>query len=293
MNKPGAGLFPDRLTKRLGALSIVSKSGRLGHHKGTHRSRKTGASLDFSDYREYHPGDDLRHIDWNVYARTEKPFIKQYLDEQEMRIHIVLDPTKSMGIEGKWDFARQLSIALGHIGLKSGDTVSFSTWTEERNILFRKKGAAHRSSLTKIISSIEEPQEVSSFADQVLKHIPKAVTVLFILTDGLEETKKWEQLFRRLPGICADVRIVTVHSKEEESPDYEGDIRFVDVESEQGVEVTMTSRSRSDYLKLKTVHEAQMVSLARKYGIQLLRAEVSEGVMETVAKRMRHIGWVR
>src|SRR6185312_17506502 len=137
-------LFPDRLTKRLGALSIVSRSGRLGHHKGTHRSRKTGSSLDFSDFREYHPGDDLRHIDWNVYARTGQPFIKQFLDEQEMRIHIVLDPTKSMKIDGKWDFARQLAVGLGHIALKSGDTVSVSTWSKEKDFFIRKKGSAQR-----------------------------------------------------------------------------------------------------------------------------------------------------
>lgn len=287
------GLFPDRLAKRLGALSIVSRSGRLGHHKGTHRSRKTGSSLDFSDFREYHPGDDLRHIDWNVYARTDKPFIKQFLDEQEMRIHIVLDPTKSMGTDGKWNYARQLSIALGHIALKSGDTLSFSTWSDERNTFFRRKGAVHRSSLTKVISAIDFPPSTSSFADQVLKHIPKAVTVLFIITDGLEEMEKWEHLFRRLPGICGDVRLVTVHSKQEQSPDYEGDIRFVDVESESGVEVTVTSRSLADYQKLKAAHEAQMVALARKYGIHLLRTEVAEGVMETVTKKMRHIGWIR
>ncbi len=156
-------LFPDRLTKRLGALSIVSRSGRLGHHKGTHRSRKTGSSLDFSDFREYHPGDDLRHIDWNVYARTDKPFIKQFLDEQEMRIHILLDPTKSMGADGKWDYARQLAIALGHIALKSGDTVSFSTWTDEQDYFFRRKGAAHRASVTKFISSIDMPGSTDKF----------------------------------------------------------------------------------------------------------------------------------
>ncbi|MBE1553627.1 DUF58 domain-containing protein [Sporosarcina limicola] len=286
-------LFPDRLTKRLGTLSILSRSGRLGHHKGTHRSRKTGASLDFSDFREYHPGDDLRHIDWNVYARTDKPFIKQFLDEQEMRIHILLDPTRSMGADGKWDYARQLSIALGHIALKSGDTVSFSTWSDGQDHFFRRKGAVHRASMTKFISSINEPGVVSDFTDRALRHIPKAVTVLFIITDGLEETGKWAHLFRRLPGICRDIRIVTVHSKQEEAPEYDGDVRFIDIESEAGVEVTVTRRAVQDYLEKKAAHEAKIAALAGKYGIQLLHAEVSEGFMETVTKKMRHAGWVR
>lgn len=285
--------MPDRLVNRLGALSIVSKSGRLGHHKGSHRSRKTGSSLDFSDFREYHPGDDLRHIDWNIYARTDRPFIKQFLDEQEMRIHILLDPTKSMDADGKWYFARQLAIALGQIALKSGDTVSFSTWTDERDYFFRKKGAVHRASLTKFISSIEHTSSTVSVTNRALTVIPRAVTVLFIITDGLEETDKWEHLFRRLPGICNDVRIVTVHSKQEESPDYEGDVRLIDIESDEGIEVTMTKRIIQDYLAQKGAHEARMASLAGKYGIQLIRATVADGIMETVTKKMRHVGWLR
>ena len=117
--------------------------------------------------------------------------------------------------------------------------------------------------------------------------------MLFILTDGLEEVGKWEHLFRRLPGICRDVRVITIHSKAEEVPDYEGDIRFVDIESGDGIEVTMTKRAVQDYLEMKSVHEAQLIALARKFGIQLIRAEVAEGVMETVTKKMRQAGWVR
>lgn len=286
-------LFPNRLAKRLGALSIIARSGRLGHHKGTHRSRKTGSSLDFSDFREYHPGDDFRHIDWNVYARTDKPFIKQFLDEQEMRIHILLDPTKSMDADDKWDYSRQLAIALGHIALKSGDTVSFSTWSDEQDYFYKRKGAAHRASVTKFISAIANPESTKSFTDNTLKHIPKAVTVLFVITDGLEEIEKWEHLFRRLPGICGDVRIVTVHSKLEEEPNYEGDVRFVDIESGDGVEVTVTRRSVNDYLEKKSAHEARLSTLARKYGISLLRTEVSKGALEAVTKKMRHAGWLR
>lgn len=286
-------LFPDRLSRRLGSLSIVSRARRLGHHKGTHRSSKTGTSLDFSDFREYHPGDDLRHIDWNVFARTDKPFIKQFLDEQEMRVHILLDSTKSMGTDGKWKFARQLAIGLGHIGLKSGDTVSFSTWSVDQSYFFRKKGALHRASFSKYVAQLQDPVSEGDFADQVLKHVPKAMTVLFIITDGLEQLEKWERLFRRLPGICKDIRIVTVHSPMEELPEYEGDVRLVDVESGSVVEISMNQRIINDYKQRKMKHEAELTALARKYGIQLLRTEVAEGAMDSFTKKMRHAGWLR
>jgi len=288
-----ADLFPDSLANRLGPLKIVSRSRYLGHHKGTHRSTKTGTSLEFSDFREYHPGDDLRHIDWNVYARTDKPFIKQFLDEQEMRIHILLDATKSMGFEQKWDFARQLAIGIGQIGLKSGDTVTFSSKNEQQEYFFRRKGALQRAALKKFITQIDQPTLPGDFTDYALRHIPKAVTVLFIITDGLEPLEKWERLFKRLPGICRDCRVITVHDPFEEEPQLQGDIRLLDIETQQAVEVTMTTRSKQLYMDRKSEHESKFLSLAKKYGIQTVRAEVAEGTLNTVTKKMRHVGWVR
>lgn len=286
-------LLPNQLAKRLSSFAIVSKSQRLGAHKGTHRSRKTGSSLDFSDFREYHPGDDLRHIDWNVYARTEKPFIKQFLDEQEMRIHIVLDATKSMSVDGKWDFARQLAIAIGQIGLSSGDTVTFSTKMDGQNHFFRKKGMAHRAMWTKMIASLETPQTTEEFTDTILKGIPKAMTVLFIITDGLEELEKWKHLFHKMPGICSDTRLLIVQSGEEEHPHVEGDIKFIDIESEKEVDISISSQRIESYLGKKASHEAKMAAFCNRFGIQYLQARVKEGVMETVTKKMRHAGWLR
>jgi uncharacterized protein (DUF58 family) len=285
-------LFPSKLLNRLGGLTIATKSGRLGHHKGTHRSKKTGSSLDFSDFREYHMGDDIRHIDWNVYARTGQPFIKQFLDEQEMRIHVVLDSTKSMKVDGKWDYARKTCAALGHIALKSGDTVSVSTRVHGQSRFIRKKGIANRAAITKFLSSIDEPNSESGFTDSILSHIPKAVTVLFLVTDGLEKTENWEHLLRRLRGICNDVRVILVQSESEELPTFEGDVRLVDIESDDGVEVTMTNRSIGQYIEAKEIHEGKLFMLAKKYGIRLIHGQVQMGVMTLMTKKMRQVGWL-
>ena len=79
----------------------------------------------------------------------------------------------------------------------------------------------------------------------------------------------------------------------EELPDYEGDVRLVDVESEAVVEVSMNQRIVKEYKEKKMKHEAELTALAKKYGIQLLRAEVSEGAMDSFTKKMRHAGWLR
>ena len=186
-----------------------------------------------------------------------------------------------------------MAIGLGHIALKSGDTVSFSTWIAGQNYFFRKKGALHRASFSKYVEQLGEPISEGEFADAVLKHVPKAMTVLFIITDGLESLANWERLFKRLPGICKDIRILTVHSPTEELPNYDGDVRLVDVESEAVVEVSMNQTIIKDYKAKKLKHEAELTTLAKKFGIQLLRVEVSEGAMDSFTKKMRHVGWLR
>lgn len=106
-------ILPDEWIAKVSRLSIATSSKLRGQHKGSHRSGRFGSSLDFSDFREYTLGDDVRQVDWNVYARTEKYYIKRFLDEQEMRVHILLDATRSMGEEKNGFLRGKLQLPLG------------------------------------------------------------------------------------------------------------------------------------------------------------------------------------
>lgn len=93
-------LLPPSLIPRLERLSIASKRRVRGTTQGKRRSGRLGASLEFADYREYAPGDDIRRFDWGVYARTGRPFVRQYWDEQELHVNLYLDVSASMDLEG-------------------------------------------------------------------------------------------------------------------------------------------------------------------------------------------------
>lgn len=104
-NVPGTLLFPDpQDLLRLERLALVSKSRVRGSMQGRRRSRQAGSSLEFADYRLYAPGDDTRQLDWNVFGRTGKPFIKQFLDERELQVHLYLDCSRSMDFGGDGGF---------------------------------------------------------------------------------------------------------------------------------------------------------------------------------------------
>ena len=127
-------ILPEDWSAKIGRLQISTKSKLRGQHKGSHRSMRFGSSLDFSDFREYHPGDDVRQIDWNVFGRTDKYFIKRFLDEQEMRVHILLDSSKSLILQDEGRFDKQLTISLGQLVLGRDDRLSLPsqrvrTWT--------------------------------------------------------------------------------------------------------------------------------------------------------------------
>ena len=167
-------------------LSIATSSKLRGHHKGSHRSQRFGSSLDFSDYREYALGDDMRQVDWNVFARTEKFFIKRFLDEQEMRVHILLDSSRSMGEEKKWLFARQIVASSRNDGIERDDR-SFLFYLRRAETFFRRKGATYRKAYLQIVSNIEGSTFKGSFAKDGLKALPKDSTVL-ICCNGWSRT---------------------------------------------------------------------------------------------------------
>src|SRR5512140_1841924 len=89
-------LLDERILHRLGRLRLVARRVRAGQMKGERRSTKRGTSIEFADYRDYVPGDDLRRVDWNVYARTERPYVKLHEEEEDLAVHVLLDASASM-----------------------------------------------------------------------------------------------------------------------------------------------------------------------------------------------------
>ena len=124
-------LFDETTLRKLEQLTLVADHVRVGMMKGDRRSRKRGTSIEFADYRDYTRGDDLRRLDWNVYARLERPFIKLLEEEEDLAVHLLIDASRSMDWpeEGepehhKLNFALRVAGALGHISLTAGDNLS-------------------------------------------------------------------------------------------------------------------------------------------------------------------------
>jgi len=286
-------LLPEDWLAKISRFQVATASKLRGQHKGSHRSHRFGASLDFSDFREYHLGDDVRQVDWNVFARTDKYFIKRFLDEQEMRVHILLDTTKSMGDQAKWTFARQIVASLGLMVLGRDDRLSFSFVQDEVKPPFRRKGAMYRRAFLQVVTDLEQATYTNSFAQGAVKALPKDSTVLFIVTDGLEPIEEWEQLLKRLPRFAGDVRILQIVTQEELSPEYTGDVRLLDRETGRDVNVTMSSKVLDTYLARRLLHEEEFEAICRRFGVRQLQLKVEDGLQHAIFQQLLKAHWIR
>jgi len=285
-------ILPEDWSAKIGRLQIATKSKLRGQHKGSHRSMRFGSSLDFSDFREYHPGDDVRQIDWNVFGRTDKYFIKRFLDEQEMRVHILLDSSKSMQEDKKWLLAKQLTISLGQLVLGRDDRLSFATPTEEKIAPFRRKGAMYRKAFSSYITNLSESKSNSLFTSQALQHIAKDSTVLFIISDGLEAIDEWEKVLRRLPKFSQDIRLILVQSSDEIAPSFAGDLQLIDRETENKLNVSVSRRVVEDYEKKRQQHFLELDALCRRFGIHTLKVETKDDISHILFHQMIRSNWI-
>ncbi len=118
--------------RKLETIRILAQKGIKGKTSGIHRSYKSGSSQEFMDYRRYHPGDDMRYVDWSVYGRTDQLFIKLFHAEKDLTLHILVDTSKSMefGYSSKADYAKKIVAALSYIGLANQDQVGVTSFSE-------------------------------------------------------------------------------------------------------------------------------------------------------------------
>lgn len=278
---------------RLRKLRISATSKRRGQHKGMRRSHKFGSSLEFSDFREYQPGDDVRQIDWNVYGRTQKHYIKRYLDEQEIKVALYLDCTSSMrAVPEKWERAKQLSAAFAYMTLSSEDRLAFVPVSAQESRPLTRKGAVYAKPLLFEILKLEASGITSSFSKGAISQPVKGAAVHIIISDGLEPISSFETMLRRLAQTKGQVYMIQLLSQEEADPDYEGDIKLLDSESRSEVNVSMRAQLIMDYKKKLKLHNRQLEQACKRLGMGYLQTSSALTADEILLRECYSRGWV-
>lgn len=289
-------LLSPQLLAQLERLELVSRKIFRGRMKGERRSRRKGQSVEFADFRNYVPGDDLRFIDWNLYARLEKLFLKLFLEEEDLHFYALIDASTSMdfGEPTKLQYAKQLAAALGFIGLTRADRIKIETLgsTHRRpGPVLRGRNSLWR--MTEYLDGIQ-PGENVPLADGVknfcLRNHGKGILVL--ITDLMDKAG-YEHAFRFLVAQEMDVYVIHTLCPEELNPELKGDLKLVDAEDDDIAEVTI-SRPLLDRYK-RTL--ASFIDGAREFctrrGMNYVMASTDTPVDKLVASYLRRRGLVR
>lgn len=259
--------FLSKLQRR----KLLVKSRRRGMQKGQRKANAFGSSLEFSDFRLYQPGDDVRQIDWNIYGRTQKHYIKRFLDEQDISVSVYLDCTSSMRVlPGKWNVAKQLAAYFSFIVLNSGDRLLFSPVSSQTILPIRRKGALYAKSVFQEIMKLEDGARTDGFCEQLTPLLVKNSQLAIIISDGMEPLEELGDLFKKLQSLKQEIWFFQVLSAEELQPYFSQDMQLVDSETEEFVNVSMNQAVKTEYESRLKRQNGQLESLCRGYGGQYL-----------------------
>lgn len=258
---------------------------------GNRKSGAKGSSLEFSDFREYIPGDDVRRIDWNVYGRSGKLFLKRFVEEKEAMFTIIMDCSKSMefGKHPKDKYALQLAGACAWLILEQLDRVRLVNCIDDK--VFWSGALTGRQSFQKLIVQLEKTVFTKTFdISKVINSwnaYSKGVTIL--ITDGYLDTDAFD-LLKELHYRKQKTIVLHVLSDEELHPNMEGTAHLIDSEKDSKVKITFAPSILKSYEKQLTsfMHTWQLA--CKKYGGAYMSVPSSQSLDETLSRLITLLG---
>lgn len=288
-------LDPDFLA-RLEQLEIVSRKIHASRQKGERKSKRKGESAEFADYRNYVIGDDLRHIDWNIYARLDRLFLKLFLEEEDLNVSIIVDVSGSMahGKPQKGMYAKRVAAAMAYIGLCNYDRVNLCAYNDR--VTDFRQGLRGRRMMPQIVKFLEEmpidgKSHFAAAARQfALRQSQKGVVL--ILSDFMDKGG-FEAGFRYLIGRNMDIYVLQILSPEEVNPEYAGDLKLVDCEDEDIAEVTISKPLLDKYKANLQAYCESIRSYCTRRGASYYLAITDHPFEALVLNYLRQRGLVR
>jgi uncharacterized protein (DUF58 family) len=291
-------LFEPAFVRALESLTLSGRRVPSGNAAGQWRSRTSGSSVEFSDYRTYAPGDEFRRIDWNAYARLERLFVRLYRAEEDLALSILVDTSGSMGWgkPTKARLAAQLAGALAFIALQTGDRVELATCRDtrvhERLAGLRGQNAAWTA--WRLLERLEcgGPTDLNTVLTTYARQMRGSG--MTVVVSDLFSPSGYQQGIDALLGRGQDVLLVHVLAPDElqPPPDLIGEWRLVDTEPVATVEASITPGVLRAYRRLLGTFTAEVADFCRRRGVTYLQVRSDTKVADVVLRTFRSLGVV-
>ena len=290
---PANLLDPPEMTL-LEKMRLAPRRTFSGRVRGERLSRQKGLSVEFADYRDYSDGDDLRHLDWAILARLDRPTIRTYQDEDDLAVYVALDASLSMdfGDPTKFSHATRLASAFAYLGLVGQDAVYPVTLGHPAG---RKQPLRGRGSYRRVadwLASIR-PDGQQGLAASLLRFAASNSSrpgMFVCLTDGLDPDIP--NALRAVEARGHELVIVQILSEIEIDPDLEGDLRLLDADTGAIVEVTAHAQTLREYQQNLTAHCKLVEETTVRAGGRYLYCVVGQPLSEFITHDLAHAGLV-
>lgn len=288
-------LDPDFMA-RLDSLDVISRKILQGKLQGERRSKRRGQSVEFADHRPYVAGDDLRFVDWNIYGRLDQLFLKLFLEEQDMTIHIVIDvsASSSFGEGAKELFIKKLAAALGYVSLVNNNRLTISSFSEGvKGQLKNMRGRNYIGAMAEFLlnSSCQGSSDFGSSCRQLAAgRIGSGIMI--VLSDFLFK-EGFDTGLRQLISRQYDLYAIQVLSPEELRPELTGDLKLVDIEDADIAEITISTTLLKYYKRNLTAYCNELKDFCTRRGAAYILANSADSVETLTLDYLRRIRLLR
>jgi uncharacterized protein (DUF58 family) len=247
-------LFDPVFLQKLERLRLLARRHPINSYSGERPTRRKGHGSDFFDFRPYVPGDDLRYVDWNMFARFDRLIVKLFLAEVTQCLHILVDTSASMGMGSptKLEYALRAAAAFAYVGLINYEQVGLGLFNATLcKTISPRRGRQHIIPFLEFLSGVRVGGS-TNFEAVLTSYAPQISEpgVIVIISDMFgADDKDYQRGIATLLARQFEVRVLQLLAQEEVKPNLSGDLKLVDIETGQALETTVDSRAISRYVE--------------------------------------------
>ncbi len=281
------------LYDRLGRLKLAIDKKSFSSMTGSRKSVKKGSSAEFSDFREYMPGDDIRGIDWNAYARLDRLYIKEYMEEKESFVSIFLDTSASMdyGEKTKFSLMMELAAGLSYISLSNMDHVRLYDMVKMDSPYSASGGKAGMKNLTTVLD-----RKTAAGSADILSAVKRSgriepgLSIIcsdFLSEDFLPGSDTFAELIKYLSYMKQKIAILHIMAAEELDITMNGTVNLIDMEDKESrVKVTLDDAAIRDYDKAKNEFIQELKKACKRYGAAYFLCSTGESFDKIIFEKL-------
>ncbi len=267
---------------QLDRFHLVVKKRVTSNYIGPRKSIATGRGLTFKDHRIYSPGDDIRLIDWKVFARTDDLYIKTFEEERNLTAHIIMDSSASMGFGkpiSKFDYAAMLGVGFAYLSMRDNEKFQFSTFAEELDVFQPRRGMSQLASMVFHLNNTKTKGH-SKLLDAMAQYrkMVGSRSLLVLVSDFLVDINEIIESLYTLGD--HEIKILQILDPIEKDLKYSGDFKLIDSETNNKLRTYVSPRLRVEYQQMLDNHSAKIEETCNKLGIHFFQITTDTPVFD-------------